>query len=209
MKQIILKDDVAKAMRDLAAQGKKPTLALLHAALQHRGSMSTLIRLKAEVESEAQPVTESLEALKTFREVWALAVEEGRSQQDAVIADLRETIKTLSAENDRLDGTAVAAQNRIAELEQALAQAEAEFKRAKSEQERQFSETQTAMIQANAQAAEALQSLAKVQAARTDEVSALQNDLTNAVSKAHELELKLVRAQALLESKDGKSENPK
>jgi hypothetical protein len=40
MKQIILKDDVAKVMRDLAAQGKKPTLALLHATLQHRGSMA-------------------------------------------------------------------------------------------------------------------------------------------------------------------------
>lgn len=206
MKQIISKDDVAKAMNDLAAQGKKPTLAVLHAALQHRGSMSTLIRLKAEIEAASQPATESPEALKTFREVWALAVEEGRNQQQTVIADLRETVKTLAAENDRLDGTAIAAQNRIAELEQALAQAEAEFKHAKSEQERHLNEIQTAMIQANAQASEALQSLAKVQAARTAEVSALQNDLTSAVKKAHELELKLVRAQALLEAKGKKIE---
>jgi predicted RNase H-like nuclease (RuvC/YqgF family) len=135
-----------------------------------------------------------------------LAVEEGRNQQQIVIADLRETIKTLAAENDRLDGTAIAAQSRIAELEQALAQAEAEFKHAKSQQERHLSEIQTAMLRDNAQAAEALQSLAKVQAARTVEVSALQNDLNKAVSRAHELELKLVRAQALLEAKGKKTE---
>jgi len=92
MKQILIKEDVVKVIGDLVGQGKKPTLAALHAALNNRGSMSTLVRLKAEIEAAAQPVTDSPDALKTFRDVWALAVEEGRQQQSAVLAELRESI---------------------------------------------------------------------------------------------------------------------
>ena len=163
MKQILSKDDVAKAMSNLAAQGKKPTLAILHAALQHRGSMSTLIRLKAEIEAAAQPATDSPEALKTFREVWALAVEEGRGQQEAVITELRETVKTLSAENERLDGTAIAAQERADELQRACARLESDFKRATAAAERRVSEAQEETLKAKNQTADALQSLAKNQ----------------------------------------------
>ena len=201
MKQIISKDEVAKAMRDLTSQGKKPTLAILHAALDHRGSMSTLVRLKGEIEAAAQPVNDSPEALKAFREIWALAVEEGRLQQDVVIVELRENLKTLAAENERLDGTAMAAQNRATDLQQAVSRAEAELNRTRTEQERELNQAQTALVQASAQAAEALQRLAEVQTARAVEAAALQGDLANAVGKAHELELKLVRAQAVLEAK--------
>jgi hypothetical protein len=56
MKQIITNEEVSKAMADLATQGKKPTLSALHAALNNRGSMSTLVRLKAEIEAAAQPM---------------------------------------------------------------------------------------------------------------------------------------------------------
>jgi chromosome segregation ATPase len=207
MKQILSKDDVAKAMSDLAAQGKKPTLAVLHAALSNRGSMSTLVRLKSEIETAAQPATDSPEALKAFREIWALAVEEGRAQQEAVATELRENLKTLAAENERLDGTAVAAQNRAAELEQAVSRAEAELNRVRTEQGREVQQTQAALVQASGKATEALQRLAAVQAAHADEVASLQAGLAGAVSKAHDLELELVRAQALLEAK-GKAAKP-
>jgi chromosome segregation ATPase len=206
MKQVISRDEVAKAMSDLAAQGKKPTLAILHAALQHRGSMSTLIRLKAEIEAAAQPASDSPDALKAFREIWALAVEEGRIKQESTIAELRENLKTLAAENERLEGTAIAAQSRATELEQALTHAEAELKRTTTEQEGKLSQAQSSLVQASAQAAQALQTLTQVQAARSAEVATLQSDLDRAVSKAHELELKLVRAQALLEAKGIKAE---
>jgi hypothetical protein len=145
------------AMRDLGDQGKKPTLALLHAALDHRGSMSTLVRLKAEIEAAAQPVSDSPEALKAFREIWGLAVEEGRTQQEAVAADLRENLKTLAAENERLDGTALAAQNRATELELAVSRAEAELNRIRTEREQALGRSQAALVQASAHAAEALQ----------------------------------------------------
>jgi predicted nucleic acid-binding Zn-ribbon protein len=206
MKQIISKEDVAKAISDLLAQGKKPTLAILHAALQHRGSMSTLVRLKAEVEAAAQPESDSPEALKAFREIWALAVDEGRIQQEAVTAELRGNLKALAAENERLEGTAIAAQERATELEHTASRAEAELNRIRAEQERQLSQAQAALVQASAQAAEALQKLSDVQAARSAEVAALQTELVGAVGRAHELELKLVRAQALLEAKGMKAE---
>ena len=153
--------------------------------------MFTLVRIRAEVEAAAQPATDSPDALKAFREVWAWAVEEGRLQQEAAIADLRANLNTLATENERLEGTAIAAQNRAAELEQAASRAEAELNSVRTEKDRELSKSQAALVQAGSQAAEALQKLAEVQAARSTEVAALQADLASAVTKAHDLELKL------------------
>lgn len=135
-----------------------------------------------------------------------MAVEEGRSQQEAVTVELRENLASLAAENERLEGTAMGASNRAAELQQSLARAEAEFGQTKAEQERELAQARAALGQANAKAAEALQRLSEVQAARSAETAALQSDLSKAVEKAHELELKFVRAQALLEAKGFKAE---
>jgi len=201
MKQILVKEDVERAMADLSAKGRKTTLAALHAALDHRGSMSTLVRLKAEIEAAAQPVTDSPEGLKAFREVWALAVDEGRKQQDAVLVELRESVKALATENERLEGTALAAQNHAAEIEQAKSRAETELSRVKTHVEGEMKQAKTALAEATTQAAGALQKLAEAQAAHATQVAALQADLTAAVRKAHELELQLVRAVALLEAK--------
>jgi hypothetical protein len=110
MKQIITKEEVSKAIADLVGQGKKPTLAALHAALNNRGSMSTLVRLKAEIDAAAQPVADSADGLRAFREVWALAVDEGRQQQEAILLEVRESVKALAAENERFEGVAIAAQ---------------------------------------------------------------------------------------------------
>ena len=110
MKQLLSKEDVAKAIAELSAKGRKPTLVALHAALDHRGSMSTLVRLKSELESAAQPVADSEEALKAFRQVWDLAFDEGRKQQEEVIAELRENLRVLATENERLDGIATGAE---------------------------------------------------------------------------------------------------
>lgn len=201
MKQIITKEEVSKAMADLTKQGKKPTLSTLHAALNNRGSMSTLVRLKAEIEAAAQPMTDSPDGLKAFRDVWALAVEEGRQQQDAVLLELRESVKALSAENERLEGAALAAQNRAGELEHAKSRAETELAQFKIHVEGELKQARTAQAEATTQAAGALQNLAEARAAHAAQVAALQGDLTAAVRKAHELELNLVRAEALLEAK--------
>jgi len=200
MKQIITKEEVGKAILDLVGQNKKPTLAALHAALGHRGSMSTLVRLKSEIEA-AQTMADSPEGLKAFREVWSSAVNEGREKQDAVIVELRESIKALATENERLEGTAVSAQNHAVELEQAKSCAEAELSQVKTQIEGERKHAMTALAEATTQAAGALQKLAEAQAAHAAQVTVLQSDLTGAVRKAHELELQLVRAEALLEAK--------
>jgi hypothetical protein len=200
MKQIITRDDVGKAISDLVGQGKKPTLAAVHAALNNRGSMSTLVRLKAEIEAATQSVTDSPEGLKAFREVWALAVDEGRKREERVIVELREGLNVLALENERLEGMAVAAQNHAAELEQINSRGERELSLLKARFDEELKQAQTAVAESTAQAADALRKLAEAQAAHAAQVAALQADLTAAVRKAHDLELQLVRATARLES---------
>lgn len=201
MKQVITQQDVAKAIKDLGGQGKKPTLAAIHAALNHRGSMSTLCRLKTEIEAAAQPVTDSPEAGKLFKDLWALAVDEGRKQQEAVIAELRDNLHSLATENERLDGTFAAVQNRAGELEQAKCRAEADLSQIQSWLEGQLNQAQTALVEAGAQTTTALKKLAEVQAATASQIAVLHSDLGSAVSHAHRLELELAHAQALLDTK--------
>jgi uncharacterized phage infection (PIP) family protein YhgE len=196
MKQVITKQEVAKAMDDLVHRGKRPTLIAIHAALNHRGSMSTVVKLKSEIEAAAQPATDSSEGLRVFREVWALAVEEGRQQQEAVIGELRENLQALAAENERLDGLAAAAKD-------AQAAAEDELHRVRTKLETELSSAQAALIQAGAQAAAALEKLAETQASHSAEVAALQRDLINANRAAHERELELVKFQERLKTKGG------
>ncbi len=166
-----------------------------------RGWTSTLVPLKAEIEAAGQPISDSPKALKAFREIWALAVEEGRTQHEAIASDLRENVNAVATENERLEGIALAAQNRAAELEQAVSRAEAALSRVRTKQGRAPNQSQTALEQATAQAAQAVQTLAELQATRSAELATLQSELARAVGRAHELELKWVRAQALLEAK--------
>jgi chromosome segregation ATPase len=202
MKQILTKEEVAKAIGDLMQQGKKKaTLAAIHAALNHRGSMTTIVRLKAEIDAAAQPVTDSSDGLKAFREVWALAVDEGRQQQEALLVEVQESVKALAVENDRLEGVAVAAQNLADEFDHAKSRAESELRQFKTQVEGELKQARTVQAEATTQAAAALQNLAEARAAHAAQVASLQDDLTAAVRKAHEHELNLVRAEALLEAK--------
>ncbi|HZM02210.1 MAG TPA: hypothetical protein VFC44_04225 [Candidatus Saccharimonadales bacterium] len=185
-------------MGELAGQGKKPTLVALHAALNNRGSMSTLVRLKAEIDAAAQPVTDSADGLKIFRDVWALAVDEGRQQQEAVLAEARDSIRALATENERLEGAALAAETHAAELDQARLRAETDLAKFKSAAEIELNKSRTAQAEAASQAADALKKLAEDRAVHAAKTAALQDNLSAAVRKAHEIELNLVRTEALL-----------
>jgi len=201
MKQILAKEDVERAMADLSAKGRKTTLAALHAALDHRGSMSTLIRLKAEIEAPPSAPHDSEEALNAFRQLWNTAQEDARKQQGATIADLQETLKMLATENERLDGVAAAAERRCAELEQAKSAAETEALQIRAKLESDLSRAQGALSDANAQAARALEKLAKVQSEHAIELADLQRKLSDALAKAHDQEIQLVRAETLAATK--------
>lgn len=202
MRQIVTREDVAKAIQDLAAQGKKPTLAAIHAALDHRGSMSTLVRLKAEIDAALSEPTESEAALKSFREVWRLAVEDGRRQQQAQVQELREGMTILANENERLEGSAVAARNRMEDLEKARVEAEVEHAKFRTVSAEELEDARKASTEATSRLAAALEELAECQSARVVEVKLLQDELKIAVQKSHELELKLVRGIALMEAKN-------
>jgi hypothetical protein len=205
MKQVITREEVATAMSGLSAKnGKKATLAALHAALGGRGSMTTLIRLKNELETAAQGIVDSDEGLKAFREVWALALQEGRQQQEAVITELRDNLQTVLIENEKLEGVAASALERVASFEEAKARADAVSAKTKADLENQLSQERTAVIRATEQARQALEQLAQEQANRASEVAGLRSELDKAVGKAHTLELELVRARALLEPRDNK-----
>lgn len=70
----------------------------------------------------------------------------------------------------------------------------------KPQQEPTRGGSQTALAQVGTQTAGGCQTLADVQAAHAAEVASLQRDLAAALTKAQDLESKLVRAQALLEA---------
>jgi hypothetical protein len=192
MKQVLTQSDVAKAISELVTQGKKPTMAAIHAAVGRKGSLSTLHRIKAELDAMAQtqPATDSPEAQQAFRTVWNLAVDQGRKQNEAIIAELRDNIRAFAVENERQEGDATLWQNRSAELEKSQARAEADRQAA-----------QSALSEVTGQAARALHQLAESQAAHASDIATLQAKLDAAVQKAHSLEIELVRSQARLESK--------
>lgn len=199
MKPVITKRDVTTAMAQLVGQGKKPTLIALHAALDHKGSMSTLVRLKAEIDAEALRSTDSPDALHAFREVWDLARAEGRKEQEHALAEVRESLQALASENELLDGAAGAAQRRASDLEAAKSEAEAELDRLRISAEHDLSQATTTIGHAGSQAAKALQDLADARGAYGTRFDELQAKLTAAYETAHGFELQLVRARALLE----------
>jgi chromosome segregation ATPase len=196
MKQVLDKELVKNAIEALKASGKKVTLVALHAALGNRGSMSTLVQLKAELESADQPDNDSEEGLKAFREVWALAREEGRRQQETVITDLQSDLKTLVLENERLEGAATAAANQVEEFKQTKLDSEAALANAKS----LLAKNQDALIQAGKETKVALEKVAAEQAAH----HSTQQELAKAIQKAHALELEVVRFRTLLDAQAGR-----
>jgi len=177
---------MAKAMKDLEAQGKKVTCTSLHAALGNRGSMSTLLKLKAEIDGASAPVADSPEALKLFRDVWMMAVTEGRNQQEGLVKQLKEELTALAVENERLEGLT---------LEYARAKEAAEAERDRVVEDHNV--LQADLVKGALQAKQVLEKLADERAAHATELAAVRQQLVEEVRKLHELELELVRLKTL------------
>lgn len=202
MKQVITKEEVSKAIAQLKEQGKRPTLATIHALLNNRGSMSTLVRLKSELEASTIPATDSAEGLKSFREIWALAVAEGRGAQEQLIDELRGNVNSMAAENERLEGSLLAAEQQLHELNHAKSLIESELRDYRASVQVQIDSSRAAATEATANASDALARLAERQADHSKQLAALQSERDDAIRRAHEMEIKLVRALALLEAAD-------
>jgi chromosome segregation ATPase len=199
MKPVLTKETVAKALEALKAQGKKTTLSTLHAALGNRGSLSTLLKLKAEVEGVASSPADSPTGLNLFRELWSLATTEGRQQAEQSLAQAREELTALVNENERLDGIALAAEERAKELERAKASLETELHEVKHALAKEQQVLQAELLKATEQASQTIQKLAEERSAHAAELMTLRDELASGVRKAHELELELVRIRAVAE----------
>lgn len=186
MKQLLTKEEVAKAMQDLGAQGKKVTCTSLHAALGNRGSMSTLLKLKAEIEGTSGPISDCPEALKLFRDVWTMAVSKGLQQQEGLVHQLREELTAVAIENERLEGLA---------LEYGRAKEAAQGERDRSLEDQKL--LQADLVKGATQTKDALQKLADERAAHASEMSVIRQQLADEVRKVHEIELQLVQTKAL------------
>jgi chromosome segregation ATPase len=195
MKAIITKEDVARAIGSLKAAGKKPTIAAIHAALANKGSLSTVVKLKAEIEADAVDERDSEEGLRAFRELWSLAVAEGRKQMDAECQELREARDAMTAESQKLDGEVAAANERVAELETQRDGLHADLAKANE----QVTAARANGEQNAVRAAEVLERMATMQEAHAKELADLRQQLSDAQKAAHSVELRLARAEAKLE----------
>ena len=195
MKQLITKQDVSQAIDSLKAAGKKPTLTAIHAALNNRGSMSTIVKLKAEIESEALDQKDSEDGLKAFREVWAMAVEEGRKQKEAEIEELRQALDAMAAECQSMEGQVAASNDRLKQLESQRDGMVSELAKANE----QVTAARATGEQNATKLADALERMGKLQGDHAAEITSLRKELAEALAKSHETELKLARAEAKLE----------
>jgi hypothetical protein len=100
-----------------------------------------------------------------------------------------------------LDGLATAAERRCVELEQAKSSAESGALEIRAKLGGELSRAQGALSDANAQAARALEKLAKAQSDHAIELADLQRKLSDALAKAHDQEIQLVRAETLAATK--------
>ena len=116
MKQEVFRADVEQAIESLKKAGKNLTIKAIHAALGGRGSITTLVRLKGEIDAESAALRDSQEALRIFREFWKLAVQEGRSQKEAEVEEVRETIDAVTTEMQALEAAAAAARESLSEV---------------------------------------------------------------------------------------------
>lgn len=118
MKTIITEAEVKTAMQNLANAGRKVTLAALHAALGNRGSMTTLVKIKAAIEKAEDTPEVSEEAQEAFRVLWAAGLEAGQKINDEELQDLKATVASISNENEALDAQCLAAQAKLAEMQE-------------------------------------------------------------------------------------------
>ena len=185
MKPVITREAVADAIKKLTDAGQKPTLAAIHAALGGKGSISTLIKLKAEIESQATAPQDSAESLTQFRALWAVAVGEGRKQAEAQLAEIRAGLDALSAENERLEASAIADAARVQEMQAQRDKLVDEL----SQANKAATEARAAGEQHATKLAAALDEMAQVQKLAANEWKDAHQLITKQKDHAHALEI--------------------
>lgn len=198
MQAVITKDDVAKAVADLTEQGKRPSATAIRALLG-RGSLSTVIKLKSELEAGASAAKESEEALRMFRSVWDMAFQDGRKHSHDELQTVRDDLLSSAAELARLEGENALAVQQATDAKQQREAALAELALANEQVIAARAANETS---ANERAALS-ERIASLHEAHGRVVTELQRKIEASNERAHQLELELARALAVLEA--GKS----
>jgi len=185
MKPIITREGVADAIKKLNEAGQKATLSAIHAALGGKGSLSTLIKFKAELEQQATTPQDSAEGLTQFRALWAAAVGEGRKQLETQIGEIRAGLDALTAENERLEAAAIADANRLDEIQGQRDKLIDEL----SQANKAATEARAAGEQHAVKLAHALEQIQTTQRHSMEEYKSLQAQITAWKEKAHALEV--------------------
>ena len=196
MKAVISKEAVADAIKQLNDKGQKPTLAAIHAALGGKGSLTTLIKIKAELEQAATAPQDSAEGLNQFRALWAAAVTEGRKEMEGQAAELRAGLDALSVENERLEAAAIADAARVAEIMGQRDKLVDEL----SQANKAATEARAAGADAANRLAAALGEIAQIRAEYLQAVTTAARDLASARDLAHSAQIERATLAAQLEA---------
>ena len=200
MKAILTKDDVAAAISKLKAAGKKTTLQAIHAALDNRGSISTLVRLKAEVEAGAVAERDSEEGLRAFRDLWALAIDEGKKVKEAEIAELREALDATADEAERAQGETLAVRERLTAIEAQRDSLISDLAAANAA----VTTSRADGAEHSSKIAEVLERVAKLQESHAHDRQRLELEIRTEHDRAHKLEIELAKLQAVSEAAKAK-----
>lgn len=196
MKPVIAKEDVVNAIEALTAERKKPTIAALHAFLGNRGSLTTLVRFKREIDAECASGNGSEQSLKAFRELWQLAAAEGRKQSQTEVADLLQTVDELAAENERLVGQLAETNQRLANMVRQRDELIGELSRASE----QVTAARASGEQSACKLAAALDKLVSEQELHRSEMKEVNARLALAEQHTRRFEIELARAEGRLSS---------
>ncbi len=194
----VSKEEVAKAMEELGLKSGRPSIAKIRAKLK-KGSNTTILALRKEIETEARAAADCQDALKVFRELWAQAQDKAKKQHEDMVAAVDEDLKGICAENERLEGLASGAEERIAVLLQEKASAEAALIKAIEQGKQEVRQANEQLLKASEQARSALEQLTREQNEHAAELSGLRSELHQALKTTHALELETVRLQTLLD----------
>ena len=205
MKQIVNRKDVERAIDDLTKTGKKATIASIHASVGGRGSLTTILKLKQEIDAERNLEKDKAKVLEVFHQLWPLALDEARQECTAEIEDMRSTIQALANENEAMEGSASVHEDAIRKVADQRDSLMLEL----SESNKQLTATRANADQYVQQLAAMQEKMEALREAHESETAKLQNDMEFERERNRGLEIKCARAEAELGVAKEKAEPPK
>jgi chromosome segregation ATPase len=99
----ITPEDVAAATERIRIRKESPTVERIRAELGNRGSSSTILKYRQQLEKEevAEPSTTNGEALKAFTVIWKEAFDLGEASRNVDLENLRDDLESVKKEAEK------------------------------------------------------------------------------------------------------------